>query len=44
MRQIAAFRSLRIDCVRLRDRRMSGIVSKSRVAIFLSYIEAGTSV
>ena len=43
-RQIAAFRPLRRDCTRLSDRRMSWIVSKSRPAVFLSYIEAETSV
>ena len=47
MRQIAAFRYLRIDCARLRDRRMSDVkrsVSKGRATVFLSYIDAGTSV
>ena len=44
MRQIGAFRPLRRDCVRLRDRRMSWIVSKRRAAVFLSHIAAETSV
>ena len=44
MRQISAFRSLRRDCTRLTDRKMSWIVSKGRATVFLSNIEAGTSV
>ena len=44
MRQIGAFLRLRRDCARLRDRRMSLIVSKGRAAVFLSYIAAGKSV
>ena len=36
LRQIGAFRPLRRDCSRLRDRRMSWIVSKRRAAVFLS--------
>ena len=43
-RQFGEFRGLRRDCTRLRDRRMSLIVSKGRAAVFLSYIAAGTSV
>ena len=38
-RQISAFQPLGRDCTRLRDRRMSWIVSKGRAAFFLSYIE-----
>ena len=44
LRQIGAFWPLTGDCTRLRDRRMSLIMSKGRAAVFLSYIEAGTSV
>ena len=43
-RQIGEFRPLRRDFTRLKDRRMSWIVSKGRTAVFLSYIAAGTSV
>ena len=41
---IGAFWLLRRDCTRLRARRMSWIVSKCRATVFLSCIEAGTSV
>ena len=44
LRQIGAFRSLRRDCTRLRDHRMSLIESKGRAAVFISLNEAGTSV
>ena len=43
-RQFGEFRPLRKDCARLRDRRMSWIVSKGRAAAFLSEIANGTSV
>ena len=43
-RQIGEFRPLRRDFTRLKDRKMSWIVSKGRSAGFLSYIGAGTSV
>ena len=43
-RQFGEFRPLRRDCARLRDRRMSWIVSKGRAAVFLSNIATGTSV
>ena len=39
LRQIGLFRPLRGDCTRLRDRRVSWIVSKGRAAFFISYIE-----
>ena len=42
--KIGGLRSLRRDCARLRDRRMSWIVSKGRAAVFLSDIATGTSV
>ena len=38
MRQIDAFQPLRRDCAKLRDRKMSRIVSKRRAAVFLSYV------
>ena len=44
MRQIGAFQPSRRDCAKLRDRRMSWIVSKGRAAVFLSNIEAEASV
>ena len=40
MHQIGAFQPLRRDRAKLRDRRMSWIVSKGRAAFFLSHIEA----
>ena len=36
VRQIGAFRPLRRDCTRLRQRRISWVVSKGRAFIFLS--------
>ena len=41
MRQLGAFRSLKIDCTNLRHRIMSWVVSKSRTSILISQIEAG---
>ena len=44
MHQIGVFRCLRSDRARLRDLRMSWIVSKGRASIFLSESGAGKSV
>ena len=43
-REIEKFQHFRRDCTRLRDRIMSMIMSKGRAAVFLSEIEAGSSV
>ena len=43
-RQFGEFRALRRNRTRLRDRKISWIVSKGRATVFLSYIAAGTSV
>ena len=42
--KIDAFPPLRRDCARLRDRRMSCLVSKGPAAVFLLNIKAGASV
>ena len=42
--RIGAFRPIRRDFTRLRDHRVLSIASKGRAAVFLSYIEPGTSV
>ena len=41
---VGSFRPMRRDFRRLRDRRISWIVSKRRAAVFISYIDAGTFV
>ena len=38
--KIGGLRSLRRDCARLRDRRMSWIVLEGQAAVILSYMEA----
>ena len=43
LRRIGAFWPLRRDCIKLRHRRMSWIVSKGQAFIFLSEIEAELS-
>ena len=44
MCQISKIWLMRRDCARLKNRKMSWLVSKGRAAIFLSYIKARTSV